>query len=124
MTSVKRPQPAPNQRILCTSRHYIASLVSTRTFPIIKIIDKDNIGNCTKIKDIKGQVVNIMFRNAPHPRASDSENRPDEVFAMISVIENTSQLWLSVYEIFLNDRGDLEYPFASLINYPSIFELK
>ena len=111
MTSVKRPEPKPNQRILCTSQHYIASLVSTRTAPIIKIYDLEDIGKCTKIKDITGEVVNIMFRNVPNSAGmSDSEERPDELFAVISVTE-TGQLWLAVYEILLNDKGDLEYPF-------------
>ncbi|KAL5259739.1 hypothetical protein ACHWQZ_G009998 [Mnemiopsis leidyi] len=109
MTSVKRPEPAPNQRILCTSQHYIASLVSTRTGPIIKLYDKEDIGKCTKIKDITGRVVNIMFRNVPTSAGtSDSEGRPDELFAVISVTEETGELWLAVYEILLNDKGDLD----------------
>ncbi|XP_063679398.1 uncharacterized protein LOC134814959 isoform X3 [Bolinopsis microptera] len=106
MISGKRPEPAPNQRILCTSLHYIASLIAIRTGFIIKIIEKENIGNSTKIKNVQGQVVNMMFRNVSP--SSESEERPDELFAVISVEEETGKLWLTVYEILLNDKGALD----------------
>ena len=53
----------------------------------------------------------MMFRNVPP--SSESEERPDELFAVISVEEETGKLLLTVYEILLDVKGALEYPFVA-----------
>ena len=106
----KWSEPEPHHRMICSTAQYIAYIATNVKLnsPIVKITDKEFYKR-TVIKDIKGQVVQLMFRNTPTD-SSDPDVRLDEVIAILSVEETggSRMLWLAVYEVCVTDRSELQ----------------
>ena len=57
LVSNKWAEPAPNQRLLTTTNNYIAYAITAKNnSTLVKIMDKEDFGKRTMIKDVKGKV--------------------------------------------------------------------